>query len=268
MIIRLKNLIKRIVNPRFRELYRLYALPRYTRTSTTLIDGVEFKLVDGPSFAHTYRSIIEEGMYEFQSDREHPLILDCGANVGTSVLYFKQLYPGAHIIAFEPDVNVFNVLSQNINERDIDGVELINAAVWKEEGELNFIAEGADSGRIDTADRGEMKVPTVRLSDYIAGRKISMLKMDIEGAELEVLNDCRNVLMEVENIFVEYHSFSGKDQGLSSLLGVLEAAGFRYYVESESAKVAQPFLAKDSHDTFDFQLNIFAYRVPKRSTSK
>jgi predicted O-methyltransferase YrrM len=55
-------------------------------------------------------------IYRFNSLITKPLILDCGANVGVSVLYFKRLYPDAEIIAFEPDEDVFAILKQNYEE--------------------------------------------------------------------------------------------------------------------------------------------------------
>ena len=58
-------------------------------------------------------------------------------------------------------------------------------------------------------------------------RKVQLLKLDIEGAELEVLRDCGARLQNVERLFVEHHSFLGRPQQLGEFFGILEAAGFR-----------------------------------------
>ena len=54
--------------------------------------------------------IFRKGAYLFHTDKKQPLILDCGSNIGMSILFFKMLYPGARIIGFEPDPDTFEIL--------------------------------------------------------------------------------------------------------------------------------------------------------------
>lgn len=100
---------------------------------------------------------------------------------------------------------------------------------------------------------------TTRLSKYLM-QKVSFLKLDIEGAEYEVLHECRELLGNVQNIFVEYHSFADKKQELSGILKILENAGFRYYIEHIGVKSHHPFIGISNYVGFDNQLNIFGYR--------
>ena len=55
-------------------------------------------------------------------------IIDCGANIGCSVIWFATQFPAADIIAIEPDLANFRLLQQNVGE--LDGVRLIHAALW------------------------------------------------------------------------------------------------------------------------------------------
>ncbi len=87
-----------------------------------------------------------------------------------------------------------------------------------------------------------------------------MLKIDIEGAETQVLEDCADVLHHVERIFVEYHSFSNQPQNLHRLLAVLANAGFRYNVQHIGVFSSHPFVKIQSYLNMDNQLNIFAVR--------
>lgn len=67
--------------------------------------------------------------------------------------------------------------------------------------------------------------------------------MDIEGAETEVLKDCENSLKNVNNIFIEYHSFIDKEQNLDLVLSILAKNGFRYFVKS-AVHNKYPFLKR------------------------
>jgi hypothetical protein len=91
--------------------------------------------------------------------------------------------------------------------------------------------------------------------------KIDFLKIDIEGAETDVLADCGNSLQRVQNLFVEYHSFPGKLQKLDLLLGILKNQGFRIQINSPF-RYKKPFAKKYLHPfpEMDLQLNIFAFR--------
>src|SRR5215471_7593686 len=95
-----------------RHLARLRSLPRY-QPATTEIFGEPLELIDASSFIWMYREIFDLEIYRFNAKTKRPYIIDCGANIGLSVLYFKQLYPESQIVAFEPDEAVFAVLSRN-----------------------------------------------------------------------------------------------------------------------------------------------------------
>ncbi len=206
-----------------------------------------------------YREIFEREVYRFQSSTDQPYILDCGANIGLSVLYFKQLYPNSRIVAFEPDETIFAVLTRNLKNQGCEQVELHCRAVWDSETTLNFVAEGADAGRLSRdGEPGNKVVRTARLRDYLNTR-VSFLKIDIEGAETRVLQDCADLLGNVDKLFVQYHSFADASQTLHSLLGVLANAGFRVHVRPENIS-PQPFVERNINAKMDMQLNIFAFR--------
>ena len=61
-----------------------------------------------------------------------PFIIDCGANIGLSVIYLKNLYPDAEIVAFEPDEQNFQLLQKNIASFGFKNVEARKEAVWTE----------------------------------------------------------------------------------------------------------------------------------------
>lgn len=241
-----------------RETARLKALPRYQPTVTRLT-GHSVEMVDAASFLFMHGEIFEQQIYCFRASTDEPYIIDGGANIGLSVLYFKSLYPKSRIVAFEPDEEVFNVLQRNVEKSGYTGVEVVCRALWSSETTLSFMREGADGGRISQGSDPESKsIRTVRLRDYL-DRKVDFLKLDIEGAETEVLLDCADRLGNVENLFVEYHSFVTKPQTLHTLMEILANAGFRVHIHPPITS-PQPFLDRFVHLDMDMQLNIFAFR--------
>ncbi|WP_276373584.1 FkbM family methyltransferase [Chryseolinea sp. H1M3-3] len=241
------------------EIQRLSKIPRYTPGASHLF-GVEFSFVDATTLIGGYAEIIRKQVYEFKSSRPDPLIIDCGANIGLSIYYFKMLYPQAKIKAFEPDPVIFKTLEKNIKTLEFMGVELHQEAIWKDNGTLEFQIEGGFSGRIPKEGDTEnlIRVPCRRLKDLLK-ESIDFLKIDIEGAEFEVLTDIRGDLSCVQNIFIEYHSHIKERQTLGEILEVLQQAGFRYHIQEAYAH-KKPFVERDTMLGMDLQLNIFGYR--------
>ena len=200
-----------------------------------------------------------EERIRFESSQRAPLIIDCGANVGITALYQKQRHPHARIIAFEPDPAVFDCLERNLRVNGAIDVEARRAAVWIHPDGVAFTRDGADGGAVDAGSASAL-VPSVRLRDELSlHERIDLLKVDIEGAETDVLLDCGDVLQRVERLFVEYHSHTARPQRLHELLSVLAASGFRYHLRGIGAAPMQPFLVPPA-EPMDLQLDIHAFR--------
>lgn len=247
-----------------RELRRIKRCKRFTTLKTDIF-GFDFELVDSASFFHQYIEIFHRQVYLFSIDENRsPYIIDCGANVGVSVLYFKKIFPNSQIVAFEADKRIFTVLKRNVEKFNDGMVTLVNKGLWNKEGKLNFIDEGADGGRIceneipsDGLDIVEIE--SIRLRDYL-NVNVDLLKIDIEGAEAIVLEDCKDVLNNVKNIFVEFHSKVSNSQELDRILKILRDNGFRYYIESSTIINDQPFIWQNKINGFDNLLSIYAYQ--------
>ncbi len=221
----------------------------------------QLRYTDSASLVFTYREIFKNEIYRFSSTCHNPYIIDAGANIGISVLYFKFLFPNSEIIAFEPDQKIYDILEQNVKEFDLKNVKLINKGLWSEDKELLFFSEGADAGRIslDSHKPHNNKVQVTRLRDYLR-RPVDLLKIDIEGAETVVLKDCQDMLYNVKNIFVEYHSFEGQEQSLPELLTILKKSGFRLNINAPGLVSRNPFLKIETYSGMDMQLNIYGIR--------
>jgi FkbM family methyltransferase len=223
--------------------------------------GKKLSIHDIKSFKVSYFEIFKSESYKFKSKNEVPFILDCGANIGMSVIYFKKLYPKATIIAFEPDDYIFGFLKKNMTTYGYTDVELVDKAVWIKDDILSFNSDGALGGRF--AEIGESniqkKVPTIRLRDYLIKNKIDFLKLDVEGAEYEIIKDCSDLIKDIDYIFIEYHSKPEKPQTLHEILEIIKSAGFRYHIK-EAFTRKYPFISRHLNYDMDLQLNIFCYK--------
>ena len=242
-----------------RERYRLAHLPRHTATTTTLL-GRRLRLVDAASFLVDVEEIFRRRVYDFAPATATPRILDCGANIGLATIFFKLRFPGARIAAFEPDPVLCDLLRANLAAFSFADVDAHQTAVWTAATTLKFWQEGAHSGRVARfGDEGPVaSVPAIRLRDLL-GSPVDLLKLDIEGAETDVLLDCREALGNVVALFVEYHSRADEPQTLATVLSVLGDAGFRYHI-TPAQVASRPFLDRPLSHGMDLQLNVYAFR--------
>lgn len=229
------------------------------------------RINDGPNFFMQYKDIFVNRIYHFESPSLAPTVLDCGGNIGMSVLYYKLMYPQARITTFEPDPSVFSYLQDNMARHGLHDVKLVQAAVCGREGSLTFHSDGKYASNLasETAPLEEgwtkRRVPCVRLSSYLA-EPVDFLKINIEGAEWEALADSGDRLQLVNEMVIEYHHLPGLPRTLHDILSLLDRQGFEYLVNDFDSEtnggVQPPFrLAPDSR----YFLLIYARRFAARS---
>jgi FkbM family methyltransferase len=236
------------------------------QASSVFLDDNEFDIADGFSFYWMHKEIYLDQSYLFRAQRDNPLIIDCGSNYGVSILWFKKNYPDAKIVGVEADPVVFDMLYRNISRRNFPDVKLLHRAVSSKSGHVPFHCLGADSGRIHAGSPDGISssseiidVPTVLLDDLIGEDEVDFLKIDIEGAELDVISASKK-LNRVKQMFIEYHSFIDVPQQLSRLLSILEDSGFRYYIDKVYSPT-NPYFEITNNQMMDLQLRIFATRA-------
>ena len=237
------------------------AIARFVPTEKEFL-GKKLYIHDIASFNLCNKELFQLEMYKFKASRPNPCIIDCGANLGMSIIYFKQLYPNASIIAFEADEHIFSFLEKNVESFGYNDVELINKAVWNCDDTLSFIVEGGAGGRIEeeTSKGKYKKVVCTSLKKYLTGRKVDFLKIDIEGAEFEVIKDCENELKNIDYLFIEYHSMPDRKQNLHKILRIVQNSGFSYHIK-EAYTAKYPFMERNLNFGMDLQLNIFCYKI-------
>ncbi len=156
---------------------------------------------------------------------KRPIILDLGANNGLTVAHFASLYPTAHIVGVELDKRNVSIARSNVAMWS-DRCKIIHAGVWCEDGEVAYIySEGSEDGlAISEGHLQEGHMETVRACSMATILKemsdpdiIDYVKMDIEGAEREVLSKDASWLSRVRCIKVELHGGYMIDQCIADL---------------------------------------------------
>jgi FkbM family methyltransferase len=258
-----KNTIYNIIDEH--EHSRIQNMGRFQTGAAHIFDKA-LLFPDSFGFLYSLAEIFVDEPYRFLASNVSPLIIDVGSNIGLSIIYFKRLYPISKIIAFEPDPALFELLERNITTMGYQDVELRNSAAWIEDTTLPFFSEGSLGGSSivnHLRKANPLTVKAERLRSLLADKHVDFLKLDIEGAENEVLFDLDGDLGKVENMFVEYHSPVNKPQVLGDILSVITSAGFRYHIKAigDSTVDLLPFPFVDRVSSgFDLQLDIFCYR--------
>lgn len=199
---------------------------RYT-SGQFLFPFGQIEYVDPFTLCIQYKEIFIDRLYDFSTDKERPFIIDCGGNVGLSVIRFKLQHPGSRVLVFEADPRICRVLQNNLASLGLADVQIECAAVWTSDGVAQFAAEGGEGGRLSSD--GKLTVPTVRLADRFTA-EVDLLKLDIEGAEWALLQDLyqTEALARVDNLIVEFHGWPNEARSLGKILTALDQLGFAF----------------------------------------
>jgi FkbM family methyltransferase len=205
-------------------------------------------IINGPLYEDLWEMFSEVFLSEtyWAPLPERPKIIDCGSNVGCATLYFKLLAPSANIICFEPSPVTFSYLKQNVDKNKFAEVNLVQAACGKENGVITFFIDpthstGSTAKEIWECEMEKCEVAQVRLSDFI-DETIDLLKLDVEGAECDVLEDLEraNKLAFVQRMIIEFHhNLKPSQSNMGSFLAILERAGFVYTIDASCSRACR-----------------------------
>jgi FkbM family methyltransferase len=190
-----------VSNKHFRFSVKGYRYPLWTRYGTSDI--------------HVLYQIFVDQEYSCLSDVTSPkLIIDCGANVGYSSVYFLNKFPNVHVIAVEPDDKNFEVCRKNLLPYG-DRALAIQSGIWSHEVGLKVLKGQYRDGREWTVQvrecepQEEADIHAVDIGSLLSNSGfdyIDILKVDIERSELVVFSENHdNWLSRVKNIVIELH---------------------------------------------------------------
>lgn len=143
-------------------------------------------------------------------------VLDLGCNIGLTILHYRMLWPNASIVGVELDEENVKLARQNTNTK------IIHAAVAAVDGTRGYDPSAAPFAfRMDTGDRQVQTITLPTLID-ICGGYIDFVKIDIEGAEFEILTNEIDLTM-INHILIEVHNQNKVDK----IQTILQHHGFK-----------------------------------------
>jgi FkbM family methyltransferase len=202
-------------------------LTRFPREMSVRPRGIQSRVFLRPNTTDmsTYRQNLVAHEYDFDLPFEPRTILDAGANIGMASLYFANRYPSAKIIAIEPEPSNFRMLEKNV--ATYPRIHAIRAALWPSEGEVSVAAPSARNGSYGhwgftvSEGAGVQAITVPAILQRFDVDTIDLLKIDIEGAELELFSGACEWLKHVRCVMIETHDQfrPGCAQTVHSVLG-------------------------------------------------
>jgi len=166
----------------------------------------------GTTDASVLLQVLVERHYDFNLPIEPRRIVDAGANIGLSALFFANKFPNSTIVAVEPEEANFRLLLKNV--APYPQIRALNAALWSKNKRIILIDPGDGSHGFLTRESSSTSAKAIsmveaRSLDSIMTELdwdcIDLLKVDIEGAEKELFEGSAPWIDNVQVILVELH---------------------------------------------------------------
>ncbi len=186
---------------------------------------VDLLCLDTTESQHNCKEILTGKAYPIVPfAKDVKVIVDIGANLGATSVYFSLFYPEAHIYAVEPQKFPFELLTRNTSF--YPNTKIFNVGLYSctKEGSLHLSWADSVTASIGHSWLNTEKTETIQLQDaaeWIREQKITsidILKIDTEGCELPILSRLTPLLPSIQVIYVEYHSDSDR-RAIDKLIG-------------------------------------------------
>ena len=171
-----------------------------------------------------YREVFELKEYEFPEVIDPQIILDAGANAGIAAVYFASRYPEARVLAVEPESENFEYLVRQV--APYKNITPLRCALWSHNEDVFLVDPGRGKWGFETSASDDAirnvagpvtKVPGRTVESLLEAHSLShldLLKLDIEGAEVDVLNYSSQWIGKVKYVIAELHE--NKKKGCQS----------------------------------------------------
>jgi len=216
------------------------------KTNFTIIDGHKMFLDIHDTLNLSTDKIFEpfETKIVKKSIKKGDVVLDIGANIGYySLIFAKLIGQQGKVFSFEPEPSNFKLLKKNVEINNYNNIILQNSAVSNNNGKIKLYLSHEQSGthRIfpsTICSEDFVEVDMIRLDDYFENyllkEKISFVKIDVEGAELGVLEGMRSILEANHKlqILIEFIPPNIREFGANPMdvLNLLENYNFKIYL--------------------------------------
>lgn len=223
---------------------------RHQGKSTALIavdDNAQFKVRVNTSDALMIWEIWKAKVYDDARIpiRAGDIVVDFGAHIGAFAVRAARLAQGGHVYSYEASSKNFDLLAENCQINNLRNVYIENSAVSNQSGMMPFYTpseNGILGSLLQNTSSFMETVQTTTFSNIIAKHaitQIDFLKVDVEGAEFDILfANPDETLAITRKIVIEFHEFKGDNRSHRDLVNLLSSHGFTVTVEK--AKFPQP----------------------------
>jgi len=209
------------------------------------IFGFDVYSYDFKTLSFLFREIFMSDEYNFINTISDPVIIDAGANIGMATLYFKYKFPTAKVISFEPNPLAFKTLEKNVEANKLQKVILKDTCLSDQTNDISFFIDDTPEtahGSIIQSRGGARKfdVKAELLSDYIKEFSPDFIKIDVEGSEIQIINDLvkTDTLKMPNQYIIEYHhNLDDSNSSFSEFIGHFEKAGFGYNIKATFLRI-------------------------------
>lgn len=214
-------------------------------SSSAQVGSYTVSYLNSEEFHRVKKEIFSQHVYYFETSNPQPKIIDAGAHTGLATLYFKKLFPAAHITALEPLPQNFKLLEENVWQNNLNDIQTLEMALWPITGTIQLHYDQTPDRWFSTASTLPkawnqqqsttfVDVPSITLSSLL-NEPVDFLKLDIEGAEQAVIEEATNQLENIREMIIEFHPTP--QQSLLKLTALLEEKNFKVEVWKDSKEV-------------------------------
>ncbi len=226
------------------------------------INGKIFQYQDIHKFYYEAVRAFQQHCYDFKTTHKNPVIVDCGAYVGLTALFYAQRFPQACIHSFEGDPVRARISKGNLRSLGVGNAHVHSKAVWIEDGTVHFQASGSTNGARET-----IEVPAIRLKNWIGDNQVDLLRLNIKGAEFHVLQDCETLLPRIRMVIIELQFPNAGGYTFGSILNFFEAnnfeISFKNYLENKEKDLPKPHFP--SNQTPGAKITLYARRRNRKN---
>jgi len=201
---------------------------------------------------------------------EGDLVADCGANNGFTTIFFADAVGAAgHVVAFEPYPPNARDIRQNVALNKFENVQVEEKAVGDRNGEVAMLAE--PNGVIGVnKNRTMANVPMVRLDDMFPHTSPNLIKIDVEGYELQTLRGATRIMESRPKLDIEVHPVYHEDrQGhCRAVFQMLANRHYDLFIQARVDGAIEPFIdGGDAVDELSSQDVFHVYARPRANQS-
>lgn len=135
---------------------------------------------------------------------EKSVILDLGAHIGCTAIYFSMVYPDAQIYAVEASEESYNILKENV--KSFKNIIAVQAVIDSQDGVVCFDTSGYSfNSKLNHNGKMVQSISISTLMMQYQITRVNLIKIDIEGAEKNILQNNVNWLRQIDTMIIELH---------------------------------------------------------------